>query len=198
MTSECHWASHRCNIVPPTQILTVLCNLHFILLLIVPKVERAQRQIFWQHQGMNTSVCRAQRSSVLFNSSSPACHTAARHRGATHPHTVSLLAVCLSFYTSTGHIYSRVCVFVCVCVCVCVLQPRPLSRRLSSSSSSREVVRPNLQRGSTGRTAEMIQRQQPTAPLKTVRGDICVTWKQTNIATKSILTEREIKDTIRV
>ena len=141
MTSECHWASHRCNIVPPTQILTVLCNLHFILLLIVPKVERAQRQIFWQHQGMNTSVCRAQRSSVLFNSSSPACHTAARHRGATHPHTVSLLAVCLSFYTSTGHIYSR--------VCVCV----------AASTSEQEAQQQQQQRGCPSKSPAWVDRK---------------------------------------
>ena len=148
MTSECLWASHRCNIVPPTQILTVLCNLHFILLLIVPKVERAQRQIFWQHQGMNTSVCRAQRSSVLFNSSSPACHTAARHRGATHPHTVSLLAVCLSFYTSTGHIYSRVCVFVCVCVCC------SLDLCAGGSAAAAAAERLSVQISSVGRQEE--------------------------------------------
>ena len=52
---------------------------------------------------------------------------------------------------------------------MCVLQPLPQSRRLSS----REVVRPNLQRGERGRTAERSLRD-PTARLKTVRHTVYV------------------------
>lgn len=127
---------------------------------------------------MTTSVCPARQTSVLSNTSFPVCHIAGHHRGAPHRHRVSLrVCVCHSplptklkgwklKWRKTNDrpiraIYSH--------LCVCVLQPLPLSRRLSSS---REVVRPNLQRGERGRTAEMTQRY-PTARLKTVR-NICV------------------------